>query len=69
MNKTLLKSKEEFESFVHSHTGYIQGRGNVMSWLLTPEKYPCVAVWNFEYDGNGPDMLDGDFVYLDDFED
>ena len=68
MNKTLLKNKEEFESFVNSHTGYIEGHGNVKSWLFEPEKYPCVVIWHIEYDGNGPDRLDGDFVYLDDFE-
>jgi len=44
MNKTLLKNKEEFESFVNSHTGYIEGHGNVKSWLFEPEKYPCVVV-------------------------
>lgn len=70
MNKTLLKSKEDFDSFVHSHTGLIQGHGNVEAYFwFGPEKYPCVVVWHIEYDGNGPDRLDGDFVYLDDFED
>ena len=69
MNKELLKNKEAFEAFIHSYTGYIPGRGLVESYFWSePEKYPCVVVWNIEYDGNGPDILDGDFVYLDDFE-
>lgn len=69
MNKTLLKNKEEFESFIHSHTGNIPGHGNVASYFWSlPEKYPCVVVWCIAYNGNGPDELDGEFVYLDDFE-
>ena len=69
MNKELVRSKEEFESFVNSYTGFIPGHGIVKSYFWSePEKYPCVVVWNIEYNGNGPDMLDGDFVYLDDFE-
>lgn len=70
MNKTLFKSKEDFDSFITSYTGYVQGHGIVQRWeWFTPKKYPCIAVWHIEYDGNGPDMLDGEFVYLDDFED
>ena len=70
MLKTLLKNKEDFESFVNSHTGNIPGHGIVDAYFWTgPEKYPCVVVWSIEYNGNGPDVLDGEFVYLDDFED
>ena len=70
MLKTLLKSKEDFDSFINYNTGYIPGHGNVASYFWSsPEKYPCVVVWHIEYDGNGPDELTGDFVYLDDFED
>lgn len=69
MNKTLLNSYDEFVSFVDAHTGNIPGHGNVVSDFWTsPEKYPCVAVWGIRYDGNGPDELDGEFVYLNDFE-
>jgi hypothetical protein len=35
---------------------------------LGPERYPCVAVWGIRYNGDGPDELYGEFVYLDDFE-
>lgn len=69
MNKTFLSSKEAFESFLDNHTGYISEYGEVRCWdWFEPEKYPCIAVWKIEYDGNGPDMLDGEFVYLEDFE-
>lgn len=69
MNKTLLNSYDSFVSFVDAHTGKIPGHGNVVSDFWTdPEKYPCVVVWEIRYDGNGPDALDGEFVYLDDFE-
>lgn len=70
MNKTLVKSREEFDDFVRLNTGYIPGHGIVKSYFwFSPEKYPCVVVWHIEYDGNGPDELTGDFVYLDDFND
>lgn len=69
MNKTLLNSYDSFVSFVDAHTGYISGHGNVESnFWFEPEKYPCVVVWEIVYDGDGPDELDGEFVYLDDFE-
>jgi hypothetical protein len=68
MKKILLKSKEAFESFVEYNTGYQPGYGNVASWLSEPSEYPCVCVYDIQYNGNGPDMLEGDFVYLDDFE-
>lgn len=70
MNKTLLKSKEDFDSFVNYNTGYVPGHGNVESYFrFEPGKYPCVVVWYIEYDAYGPDRLGGDFVYLEDFED
>lgn len=69
MNKTLLNSYDSFISFVDDHTGKIPGHGNVVSDFWTgPEKYPCVVIWEIRYDGNGPDTLYGEFVYLDDFE-
>ena len=69
MNKILLNSYDGFVSFVDAHTGNIPGHGNVVSDFWTsPEKYPCVVIWGIRYDGNGPDELYGEFVYLDDFE-
>ena len=69
MDKALFNSEDEFNSFINENTGNIPGHGIVArsSWF-EPEKYPCVAIWEIEYDGNGPDMLNGEFVYLDDFE-
>jgi len=68
MKKTLLKNEEDFYSFKSRNTGNIQGHGIVKSWISEPEKYPCVVVWEIEHYDNGPDMLDGEFVYLNDFE-
>ena len=69
MNKILLKDYDSFVSFVDAHTGIIPGHGKVVSdFWAPPEKYPCVAVWDIRYDGNGPDELYGEFIYLDDFE-
>ena len=69
MNKILLNSYDDFVSFVDDHTGIIPGHGRVVSdFWVGPEKYPCVVVYGIRYDGNGPDELFGEFVYLDDFE-
>ena len=68
MEKQLLKSKEQFDCFVSGHTGYDSYHGNVVSWLDEPEKYPCIVMYDIEYNGNGPDHLIGDFVYSDDFD-
>jgi len=68
MEKQLLKSKEEFENFVNDQTGYVLYHGNVDSWIDEPEKYPCIAVYDIEYDSNSCDHLVGDFVYPDDFD-
>ena len=69
MNKTLINNYESFCSFIEAHTGIIPGHGNVASdFWNSPEKYPCVVIWGIRYDGNGPDELYGEFVYLDDFE-
>ncbi len=69
MNKTLVNSYDDFVSFEDAYTGIIAGHGRVKSNFWTsPEKYPCVVVWDIMYDENGPDRLYGEFVYLADFE-
>ena len=69
MNKTLINNYDSFCSFIEAHTGIIPGHGNVTSdFWNSPETYPCVVIWGIRYDGNGPDELYGEFVYLDDFE-
>lgn len=68
MNKTLFKTKEEFNEFYELNTGYVSGHGTVSGkWLEDPKEYPCVLVWTFEYDEGGPDTLEGEFVYQNDF--
>ena len=67
MNKTLIRNKEEFDSFERSYTGYDRGYGMVSSWLDKPEKYPCVTVWIIEYNADVAGILRGYHVYLDDF--
>lgn len=68
--KELFKNKNQFDLFISIYTGnHHDGHGNVVSNLSEPEKYPCVLLWKIEVDNNGPDYIDGDYVYLDDFED
>ena len=69
MEKILFNTKKEFDCFFNTHTGIVAGHGRVNgNWLGEPEKYPCVLVWVINYDGDGPDTLEGEFVYTDDFE-
>lgn len=66
--KTLLSNKTDFNNFVSIYTGYDSLHGKVVSYLSEPEKYPCVLVYEIRVDDNGPDYIDGEFVYLEDFE-
>lgn len=70
MDKILLRTKEQFDDFLKSNTGYQPGYGNVTGYMIEegPTKYPCVLVWSTLYDSNGPDYIMGEFVYLEDFE-
>lgn len=78
MDKILFKNKEQFDSYIEAHTGlfppptcswfYDKSTGEVISELYEPEKYPCVGLIELKHDSNGFDYLDGDFVYLNDFE-
>jgi hypothetical protein len=67
--KELLYDKSNFDIFIKTYTGNNHdGHGDVVSNLEEPEKYPCVLVWKIEVDDNGPDYIDGEYVYLEDFE-
>ncbi len=74
MNKTLLKSVEDFKKLISENTGRLGFYGLTTTYLdpdnpkCAPETYPCVIVWEIEDDDNGPSMLCGEFVYLSDFE-
>lgn len=70
MEKALFKNEKEFNSFISNNTGYIYSHGIVKrwSWAETPKSYPCIAVWEIQYDGDGPDRLEYELVYPDDFE-
>lgn len=69
MIKELLNNATEFDIFIKTYTGnHNDGHGNVVSNLLEPEKYPCVLMWKIEIDNDGPDYIDGEYVYLDDFK-
>lgn len=68
--KTLLSNKTDLDNFISIYTMYDDPfRGRVVSCLGEPEKYPCVLAYEIKVDDNGPDYIDGEFVYLDDFED
>ena len=71
MEKILLKSKEEFDSFIDENTSSGPGYGiiKVCDWAdREPKNYPCIAVWEIQFDGFGPDMLKYGLVYPEDFE-
>lgn len=66
--KTILRNKTDFDNFILIHTRYDSYRGDIVSYLSEPEKYPCVLVYTIRYDDNGPDYIDGEYVYHNDFE-
>ena len=66
--KTLLSNKTDFDDFLSIHTGHDTFHGNVVSYIDEPEKYPCVLVYEMKVDNDGPDYIDGEFAYNDDFE-
>ena len=71
MEKILFKNEKEFNSFIDNNTGLdVPGHGTVRrwSWAEEPRKYPCIAVWEIQYNGDGPDMLEYELVYPNDFE-
>jgi len=69
MGKILFKNKEQFYTYVQSNTGlFPPPEGRVVSHLDEPDKYPCVGLINYVTDYYGPNYLEGEFVYLDDFE-
>lgn len=73
MEKTLLNNIEDFKSFIDNNTGRLPFYGNTTTYFneneedCRPIKYPCIVVWDIWDDPNGPAYLDGEFVYLDDF--
>ena len=71
MEKILLKSKKEFNSFIVDNTvldAPYHGMVRRHCWAEEPKSYPCIAVWEIQYDGDGHDMLEYELVYPDDFE-
>ena len=66
--KHFFSNKTDFDIFVSIHTEYNAFRGKVVSCLSEPEKYPCVLVYEIKVDNDGPDYIDGEYVYYDDFE-
>ena len=71
MEKTLFKNEGEFDSFIDENTGlHVPNHGTVKRycWAEEPKSYPCIAVWEIQYDGDGPDMLEYELVYPEDFE-
>jgi len=67
--KTLFNQKFDFENFVKLYTKDRDPyHGKIVSQLEEPEKYPCVLVYEIKVDDNGPDYIDGEYVYLDNFD-
>ena len=71
MEKILLKSKEEFDSFIDENTSYDPCYGIVKVCDPVdrkPKNYPCIAIFEIQLNGFGPDMLKYGLVYPEDFE-
>lgn len=71
MEKTIFRNEKEFNSFIGDHTGAdVPGYGTVRMWPWAekPKMYPCIAVWQIQYDSCGPDRLEYELVYPEDFE-
>ena len=73
MEKTLFKSKEEFDSFIDENTGLLDvpNHRKVRRWSRAnrePKNYPCIAIFEIQLNGFGPDMLKYGLVYPEDFE-
>jgi hypothetical protein len=70
MEKELLKNKEEFDAFIKGNTGLFTGYGRVdkSQYLEEPISYPCVVVYEIQHSNYGPDTLECEYVYPNDFE-
>lgn len=61
------ENKKQFDDFVNQDRNYGSPHGNVICNLYEPEQYPCVLTYDIHVDDNGPDYVDGEYVYLSDF--
>lgn len=70
MNKQLLIDEQDFRALkaMHENLSYSNNRPRVKWCASEPEKYPCICIFEEQYNDNGPDEIHGSFVYLDDFE-
>lgn len=71
-DKALLRCEEDYENLKSTHEQLKWGHqyGPITKWYIEkPERYPCICVYNHCEDSNGPNYYDGDYVYLEDFED
>ena len=73
MNKRLLRNKQDFESLRDScenlsgTVGYSRMLPRTIWKLPEPEQYPCVCAYELQYNDNGADYYEGDYIYLQDF--
>ena len=68
MSKWLIKDKEAFESLKNDFNNNFYQSKTVWMGYGEPESYPCIiATWK-ENNDNGPDMINSEFIYLNDFE-
>ena len=68
MPKILFTTKEQFDTYISAETGvFPPPTGKVISIADEPDSYPCVGVMSFHHDPDGPDYIDGDYVYPNDF--
>jgi hypothetical protein len=70
-SKSLLRCEREYESLKSSYEQLQRGagKGPITQWLIgKPDRYPCVCLYNHCEDYNGPNYYDGEYVYIEDFE-
>ena len=68
MSKWLIRNKESFESLKNDYNSDSNTPKTIWMGYGEPESYPCVIATFKENNDNGPDMINCEFIYIDDFE-
>lgn len=70
MSKTIIRNIVEHNLFKQNHTNKDRSKGPFTDVHIggPPESYPAVLVYELQYNSEGPDTYEGEYVYLRDFE-
>lgn len=62
LNKSLLRNEKDYDDLKRFEGG--------INWFLgEPVKYPCICAYKTNTSDSGWDYIDGEFIYIDDFQD